>query len=170
MSVNLLKEDRLVYHDIAGDTCEISLLDADDTDEEDCLSLKAIELDTGYRITVDVDRDAVETLRDSLTCWLETGKLKRDDKAAQDYPVLPEITFTSFIGEKITLSRIGDNLVLRGEESGSKVLRMGPETILGTALIAAHERETLLLQNRNSQVIEEHDKLINNLRGDVSGE
>jgi hypothetical protein len=54
-------------------------------------------------------------------------------------PVM-RLTFTSGIGERCTLERVGDMLILRGEEaSRPHPLRMGPETILGTALLAARE-------------------------------
>lgn len=66
MAVNLLEEDRLVYHDNDGDTLEVFI----PNNQFYGLYFDCIEP------TVSVDRDAVETLRDSLTCWLETGKLK----------------------------------------------------------------------------------------------
>lgn len=67
MAVNLLEEDRLVYHDEDADTLVIRTNQAGDlifdADNENCGP-------------VAFNRGAVETLRDSLTCWLETGKLR----------------------------------------------------------------------------------------------
>lgn len=73
MAVNLLEEDRLVYHDEDGDTLIIKIPSS--------RSLESLYFhnETGGNeeaVMVDVNRDAVETLRDSLTTWLETGKLK----------------------------------------------------------------------------------------------
>lgn len=63
MAVNLLEENRLVYHDTDGDTLEI-----------DC-TRNLMNFTTTGQFGVNVKRDAVETLRDALTNWLETGKL-----------------------------------------------------------------------------------------------
>lgn len=63
MAVNLLEEDRLVYHDEDGDTLEINVYGE--------------TLRVSNEVFVICDKDSVETLRDALTCWLETGKLKR---------------------------------------------------------------------------------------------
>lgn len=72
MPVNLLEKDRLVYHDTAAHTLTIK------TDRA-VLSLDVdapLTLEFIPHIVCDLDRDAVETLRNTLTCWLETGKLK----------------------------------------------------------------------------------------------
>lgn len=70
MAVNLLEENRLVYHDQDANTLEITISDGS----------RDLEFWTDFGTgegsnRVVVDLDAVETLRDSLTCWLETGKL-----------------------------------------------------------------------------------------------
>lgn len=77
MAVNLLEEDQLVYHDINTDTFEVRAPTIEDL-KNDSLDFFGI---TGFGNSVDstrvrIDRDAVQTLRDALTCWLETGKLK----------------------------------------------------------------------------------------------
>lgn len=77
MAVNLLEEDRLVYHDTTGSTLQITIKEAETDKEDDLLVFESIELRGGYTVAVEVNGDAVETLRDVLTCWLETGKLKR---------------------------------------------------------------------------------------------
>lgn len=69
MAVNLLEEDRLVYHDPDGDTLEIRLSSGNWLNFE--MSGGGIEL-----FITELNHSTVETLRDSLTCWLETGKLK----------------------------------------------------------------------------------------------
>lgn len=69
---------------------------------------------------------------------------------APDVSTAPEMRFASSIGEEIILSRVGDVLILTGEEERRpKVLRMGPETVLGTALLAAYERECALEARRD---------------------
>lgn len=65
MSVNLLEENRLVYHDKDGETLEL------------IVSKIGLILRCDCGVMVLIDCDAVETLRDSLTCWLETGKFTR---------------------------------------------------------------------------------------------
>jgi hypothetical protein len=68
MAVNLLEENRLVYHDEDVDTLEVYLLHNDNLYFENTSGDDSI--------AVVVNQGAVETLRDALTCWLETGKLK----------------------------------------------------------------------------------------------
>lgn len=70
MAVNLLEEDRLVYHDNTGDAIHIGI------DSKDDLWFTETDLSAENGVSVLVSRDAVQTLRDALTCWLETGKLK----------------------------------------------------------------------------------------------
>lgn len=73
MAVNLLEEDQLVYHDSEANTLEIKT-----PSPFHFLDFYTV-CGSGYQVEthqINVNRDAVETLRDSLTCWLETGKLK----------------------------------------------------------------------------------------------
>lgn len=73
MAVNLLEEDQLVYHDEDADTLQITVL-------SNCpgeMNFTCVDAYQDQEITVIVNnRGAVETIRDALTCWLETGKLK----------------------------------------------------------------------------------------------
>lgn len=69
MAVNLLEEDRLVYHDVNVNTLEIL------TSKLEGLDFSIIDPNE-ISNPLFADRDAVETLRDALTCWLETGRLK----------------------------------------------------------------------------------------------
>lgn len=71
MAVNLLEEDHLVYHDRDAETLDITVTRLDQTDTSTVLIFTCF-----CGIMISVDRGAVETLRDALTCWLETGKLK----------------------------------------------------------------------------------------------
>jgi hypothetical protein len=73
MSVNLLEEDRLVYHDVQSDTLEIK-----PNQTNDYLTFETFDGDGDEDniVSVYVNRDAVQTLHTALGCWLETGKLK----------------------------------------------------------------------------------------------
>jgi hypothetical protein len=68
MAVNLLEEDRLVYHDEDGSTLEFTTFPPANHNSR-LFTLCECGL------IIKWNRGAVETLRDALTCWLETGRL-----------------------------------------------------------------------------------------------
>jgi len=71
MAVNLIEDKRVVYHDQDGDTLEITAGSLHDLFFDSTVRTG----EPGERSAfIVIRRDAVETLRDCLTRWLETGK------------------------------------------------------------------------------------------------
>jgi len=77
MAVNRIEPHVLTYHDEDGDTLEIHLSFATPADG---LYFETYHMyltgHNGRTTTIDVRRDAVETIVASLTAWLETGSLE----------------------------------------------------------------------------------------------
>jgi len=76
MAVNLIEDKRVVYHDQDGDTLEITAGSLHDLFFNSTVSAGSPKEQSAFIV---IHPDAVETLRDCLTRWLETGKFTEQE-------------------------------------------------------------------------------------------